>query len=87
MQRDFRILKIGLKRERDDLYMRINERVDEMLKNGLEDEARSLLHLRNLNPLKSVGYSEFFDFIEARSPGKKAVVLIKGTAGGMLKDK
>jgi len=77
VERDFTIIKTGLRRDRDDLYARINSRVDEMMKAGLEDEARSLAHLRNLNPLKSVGYTELFDFFEGKTTREKAVELIK----------
>jgi tRNA dimethylallyltransferase len=77
VRRDFRILKIGLKRERDELYRRINERVDRMLEEGLEDEARSLLHLRHLNPLKSVGYTELFEYFDGRITMENAAELIK----------
>jgi tRNA dimethylallyltransferase len=76
-ERDFNILKIGIKREREYLYERINSRVEEMIKNGLEDEARRLFDLRNLNPLKSVGYREFFDFFEGKVSKEKAIELIK----------
>ena len=75
--RDFVIIKIGLERERKDLYIRINSRVDGMIANGLEDEARSLFYLRELNPLKSVGYREFFDFFEGKISREKAIELIK----------
>jgi len=75
--RDFYIIKIGLEREREDLYRRINARVDDMVENGLENEARGLFDLRDLNPLKSVGYREFFDFFEGRISKEKAIELIK----------
>jgi tRNA dimethylallyltransferase len=75
--RDFCIIKIGLEREREDLYGRINARVDDMVENGLENEARGLFDLRDLNPLKSVGYREFFDFFEGRISKEKAIELIK----------
>jgi len=75
--RDFIIIKIGLEREREELYERINSRVDLMIENSLEDEARSLFHLREINPLKSVGYREFFDFFEGIISREKAIELIK----------
>jgi tRNA dimethylallyltransferase len=78
--RDFCIIKIGLEREREDLYRRINARVDDMVENGLENEARGLFDLRDLNPLKSVGYREFFDFFEGRISKEKAIELIKRNA-------
>jgi len=76
-ERDFGIIKIGLERVRTDLYERINSRVDEMIENGLEDEARGLFDLRDLNPLKSVGYREIFDFLEGKTSKEKAIELIK----------
>jgi tRNA dimethylallyltransferase len=76
-KRDFKIIKIGLERDRDELYARINLRVDEMLKNGLEDEARNLWDYRHLNALNSVGYREFFDYFEGKITCEKAIELIK----------
>jgi len=75
--RNFFIIKIGLEREREDLYGRINARVDDMVENGLENEARGLFDLRELNPLKSVGYRELFDFFEEKISKEKAIELIK----------
>ena len=76
-ERDFIIIKIGLKRDREDLYWRINKRVDEMVSCGLEDEAGKLLDQKDLNPLKSVGYREFFDFFEGKTTREKTIELIK----------
>jgi len=76
-ERDFAILKIGLKRERNVLYDMINSRVNEMIDQGLEDEARQLYHLKDLNALNSVGFREFFDFFEGKITREKAVELIK----------
>ena len=76
-ERDFIIIKIGLKRGREDLYLRINKRVDEMVSSGLEDEAGKLLNHKDLNPLKSVGYREFFDFFDGKTTREKAIELIK----------
>jgi tRNA dimethylallyltransferase len=76
-ERDFNIIKIGLERNREDLYRRINSRVEVMINNGLEEEARSLFDMRDLNPLKSVGYREFFEFFEGKISREKAVDLIK----------
>ncbi len=75
--RDFGIIKIGLERDRASLYERINKRVEEMIERGLEDEARELFGFRNLNPLKSVGYREFFEFFEGKISREKAIELIK----------
>jgi tRNA dimethylallyltransferase len=76
-ERDFTILKIGLERSRDDLYARINSRVDKMVEEGLEQEARSLYNLRNLNALNTVGYKEFFEYFDGTISYDKAVELIK----------
>jgi tRNA dimethylallyltransferase len=76
-ERDFGIIRIGLERTREDLYLRINSRVDEMVKTGLEDEARHLYEFRNLNALKSVGYKEFFEVFDGKISKEKAIELIK----------
>jgi tRNA dimethylallyltransferase len=75
--RDFGIIKIGLERPRNELYSRINKRVDEMIEAGLEDEATSLFSFRNQNALKCVGYREFFEVIEGKITRDKAIELIK----------
>ena len=76
-ERDFGIIKIGLERPRSELYDRINRRVDDMINNGLEEEARNLYDKRHLNALKSVGYREFFDFFDGKITREKAIELIK----------
>jgi tRNA dimethylallyltransferase len=76
-ERDFGIIKIGLERNRDDLYNRINYRVDEMVKIGLEKEVRLLIKFRTQNALHSVGYREFFDFFDGIITREKAIELIK----------
>ena len=76
-ERDFRIIKIGLRRTRDDLYQRINSRVDDMVRMGLEDEVRNLIRYRDLNALNCVGYREFFDFFDGKISREKAIELIK----------
>jgi tRNA dimethylallyltransferase len=76
-ERDFRIIKIGLQRDRDELYRRINNRVDDMVRMGLEEEAGNLLAFRHLNALNSVGYREFFDFFDGTITREKAIELIK----------
>lgn len=63
-QRPFHIIKIGLNREREELYRRINHRVDEMMAQGLLDEARSVLPYRHLNSLNTVGYKELFRYFD-----------------------
>lgn len=76
-KRDFRIIKAGLMRERGDLYLRINERVDKMMDEGLEDEALSLLPHRDLNALNTLGYREMFRYFDGELTRDQAVDLIK----------
>lgn len=76
-KRDFAIEKILLMRDRDELYDRINRRVDLMMEAGLEDEARSLFQNRNLPALNTVGYKELFDYFEGKCSIAEAVDLIK----------
>ena len=64
-------------RPREELYKRIDARVDEMIRLGLEEEARRLLKYRHLNALNSVGYREFFDFFDGTISREKAIELIK----------
>ena len=71
-QRPFQIIKIGLNRPRED------QRVDQMMADGLLEEARSLYPLRHLNALNTVGYKELFDYLEGRWPLEEAVERIKG---------
>lgn len=63
-ERPFHIIKIGLKREREELYHRINKRVDEMMADGLVDEAKSVFEHRHLNSLNTVGYKEIFNYLD-----------------------
>lgn len=76
-KRDFDIVKAGLKMDREELYRRIDARVDTMMQKGLEQEARSLCHLRHLNALNTVGYKELFDFFDGKISREKAIELIK----------
>ena len=77
-QRPFQIIKIGLNRPREELYQRINQRVDEMMQQGLLEEAKSLYPMRQMNALNTVGYKELFDYLEGRWPLEEAVERIKG---------
>lgn len=77
-QRPFRIVKIGLNREREQLYDRINRRVDEMMAAGLLEEAWQMYPRRELNALNTVGYKELFDFLDGRWPLAEAIERIKG---------
>ena len=75
--RDFNIIKIGLNIPREELYNRINLRVDMMMQQGLLDEAQQLYPYRHLNALKTVGYKELFDYFDGNITLEKAVDLIK----------
>lgn len=75
--RPFRIVKIGLRRTREDLFARINARVDQMMVDGLLDEARRVYPLRELNALNTVGYKELFNVIEGKWQLPMAVERIK----------
>lgn len=75
--RPFKIVKIGLRRERKDLFDRINRRVDAMMENGLLDEARRLYPYRNENALNTVGYKELFRYIDGEWTLPFAVEKIK----------
>lgn len=76
-KRPFHILKIGIHRERENLYERINNRVDLMLEAGLEQEARELFPYRGLNALKTVGYKELFAYFDGDYDRMEAIRLIK----------
>ncbi|MDB4921121.1 MAG: tRNA ((37)-N6)-dimethylallyltransferase MiaA [Mucilaginibacter sp.] len=76
-KRPFHIVKFGLSLPRPVLYDRINQRVDEMVKQGLIDEVKSLLPYRYLNALNTVGYSELFDYFDGKTDLDTAIELIK----------
>lgn len=76
-KRPFNILKIGLQWPREELYERINRRVDLMMAAGLEPEARALYPLRHLNALQTVGYKELFEWFDGNISCEEAVELIK----------
>lgn len=75
--RNFNIIKIGLNTTRETLYARINTRVEDMMKNGLLDEVRSLIPSKNLNALQTVGYKELFSYLQGETDLTTAVELIK----------
>lgn len=77
-QRPFRVKKIGLNIERDALYDCINRRVDQMMADGLLEEARRLLPKRHLNALNTVGYKEMFTYIDGIWTLDEAVERMKG---------
>lgn len=76
-ERKFRTLSIGLNIERALLYDRINRRVDEMINNGLLKEVETLLPFKEYSPLKTVGYTELFDYIEGKYTLEEAISKIK----------
>ena len=76
-ERPFRIIKIGLRREREELYDRINRRVDQMVSDGLIDEARRVYPYRHLNSLNTVGYKELFAYFDGNCTLEFAIEKIK----------
>jgi tRNA dimethylallyltransferase len=76
--RPFRIVKIGLNREREELYTRINQRVDQMMADGLLDEVRQMADKRQHNALNTVGYKEMFEYMKGKWTLHEAVERIKG---------
>jgi tRNA dimethylallyltransferase len=75
--RPFHIIKIGLNRNREELYNRIDARMDQMLTNGLVEEARQLATYKTHNALQTVGYTEVFEYLEARYDYAEMVRLLK----------
>ncbi|MBI2731093.1 MAG: tRNA (adenosine(37)-N6)-dimethylallyltransferase MiaA [Sphingobacteriales bacterium] len=75
--RDFNIIKIGLQLPKEELHRNINNRLDEMMKEGLLDEAQSMLPYKELNALQTVGYQEFFDYFSGEISLEEAVELVK----------
>lgn len=75
--RPFKIIKVGLSRPRQELYERINARVDNMFEEGLLDEAQKLYPLRHLNALNTVGYNELFRFFDGTMTLSEAKEKIK----------
>ena len=76
-ERPFNIVKIGTDMPRDVLYDRINRRVDMMVEEGLEAEARMMYPKRHLNALQTVGYRELFDYFDGNCSFEEAVELVK----------
>ncbi|MCD8317804.1 MAG: tRNA (adenosine(37)-N6)-dimethylallyltransferase MiaA [Paraprevotella sp.] len=75
--RPFDILKIGLQREREELYARINQRVEDMIEQGLIEEARRVYPYRHTNALNTVGYKEIFNYIDGIGDLETAIEKIK----------
>ena len=77
VERDFHIVKIGLELPKEELHRNINQRVDDMVHEGLVEEVRSLLPYRHLNALNTVGYREIFDYLDENITLEQAVELVK----------
>jgi tRNA dimethylallyltransferase len=75
--RNFNIIKIGLELPREELYARINHRIDQMLESGQWEEATALYPFRDLPPLQTVGYQEIFDCIDGKISKAEAIEKIK----------
>lgn len=76
-ERNFKTIKIGLTRDREELYKRIDDRMDLMIEAGLFEESASLFDKRHLNALQTVGYSEIFGFLEGKYDKEEAIRLLK----------
>lgn len=75
--RPFRVLKIALNREREELFARIAARADQMMAAGLLEEVRSLMPYRHLNALNTVGYKELFDYLDGNRTLEQTITDIK----------
>ena len=75
--RPFNIIKIALNRDKNELYSRINKRVDLMMQNGLLEEVKQVKKYRNRNALKTVGYTELFDYLDGKYTLAEAIEKIK----------
>lgn len=76
-KRPFKIIKIGLTRDREELYNRINKRVDQMIKDGLVEEVKSVYQYRDMNSLNTVGYKEIIQYLEGKCSLDFAIEKIK----------
>lgn len=74
---DFEVIKIGLELEREELYQRIDARMEAMIERGLFDEAQRFFNKRELNALQTVGYKEIFDYLEGKYDREEAIRLLK----------
>lgn len=77
IERNFNIIKIGIERPREELYERINLRMDLMLKNGLMEEVKALIDYRHHNALQTVGYKEVFEYLDNQYDYQTMVELLK----------
>lgn len=76
-ERPFNIIKIGLELPREQLNQHINTRVDQMIQQGLVEEAKALLPFRNINALQTVGYKELFDYFDGTCTLEQAIERLK----------
>lgn len=76
-ERPFNIIKVGLIREREELYQRINQRVDIMMEEGLLNEAKQFAEYKQLNSLNTVGYKEMFNYLDGTWPLDFAIEKVK----------
>ncbi|WP_278984424.1 tRNA (adenosine(37)-N6)-dimethylallyltransferase MiaA [Segatella bryantii] len=76
-KRPFNILKIGLNRAREEMYTNINQRVLNMMENGMEEEARKAYPFKGLNSLNTVGYKELFDYFDGKISKEEAILKIQ----------
>ncbi|MCU0326130.1 MAG: tRNA (adenosine(37)-N6)-dimethylallyltransferase MiaA [Spirosomaceae bacterium] len=76
-RRNFRIIKIAIERPREELYDRINRRMDLMLETGLVDEAKSVMAFREHNALQTVGYKEVYEYLDGKYDYQTMVELLK----------
>lgn len=77
VERPFNIIKVGLRREREELFERISQRTELMIRNGLLEEARKLYPRRELNSLNTVGYKELFRYFDGEISLEQAILDIK----------
>lgn len=76
-ERPFNILKIGLNRAREEMYTNINQRVLNMMENGMEEEARKVYPFKGINSLNTVGYKELFDYFDGKISKEEAILKIQ----------
>lgn len=79
-ERPFNIIKIGLNREREELYNRINQRVLNMIKDGLVEEVLKVYNYRELNSLNTVGYKEIFEYLDGLTTLDEAIFKIQSNS-------
>jgi tRNA dimethylallyltransferase len=76
-KRNFEIIRIGLNMLREDIYDNINQRVDNMINNGLIEEVQSVAHHREQNALNTVGYKEIFQYLDGNITLEESILLLK----------